>query len=97
MQSLHQRIQGRNYIRLFKFFRQRLLTILDPDEVVRFIESYDKQARALKQEALKMCWFMRGGLSYAEAMNLSYEERQIVGDLVKENIEVAKKTGLPFF
>jgi len=40
---------------------------------------------------------MRGGLTYSEAMNLSHEERQIVSDLVKENIETTKKSGLPFF
>ncbi len=73
------------------------MTILDPNEVLDLIKSYDKQSRALKQEAIKMCWFMRGGLTYSEAMNLSHEERQIVGDLVKENIETTKKSGLPFF
>lgn len=73
------------------------MTILDPNEVLDLIKSYDKQSRALKQEAIKMCWFMRGGLTYSEAMNLSHEERQIVSDLVKENIETTKKSGLPFF
>lgn len=73
------------------------MTILDPNEVLDLIKSCDKQSRALKQEAIKMCWFMRGGLTYSEAMNLSHEERQIVGDLVKENIETTKKSGLPFF
>ena len=73
------------------------MTILDPDEVLNLIKSYDKQSRALKQEAIKMCWFMRGGLTYSEAMHLSHEERQIVSDLVKDNIETTKKSGLPFF
>jgi len=30
-------------------------------------------------------------------MNLSYEEREIIQKLVKENIEIAKTSGLPFF
>lgn len=37
------------------------------------------------------------GLSYAEGMNLSYDERQIVGEIIKENLETTKKTNLPFF
>jgi hypothetical protein len=37
------------------------------------------------------------GLSYAEAMNLSYDEREIIGEIIKENLETTKKTGLPFF
>jgi hypothetical protein len=56
----------------------------------------DKQARVIKKEALQMCWYMRG-LSYSEAMNFSPEEREIVGEIIKENLETTKKTGLPFF
>jgi hypothetical protein len=37
------------------------------------------------------------GMSYAEAMALSYEERQIVGEIIKDNLETTKKSGLPFF
>jgi len=40
---------------------------------------------------------MRGGLTYGEAMMLSFREREIVGRLVKENLETTKKSGLPFF
>jgi hypothetical protein len=43
-----------------------------------------------------MCWYMRG-LSYAEGMNLSVDEREIVGEIIKENLETTKKSGLPFF
>jgi hypothetical protein len=56
----------------------------------------DKEAREIKKDVLKMCWYMRG-LSYSEGMNLSYEDRQIVGEIIKENLETTKKTGLPFF
>jgi hypothetical protein len=37
------------------------------------------------------------GLSYSEGMNLSYEERQIIGEIIKDNLETTKKSGLPFF
>jgi len=37
------------------------------------------------------------GLSYSEAMNLSWEDREIVNEIVKENFETTKKTGLNFF
>ncbi len=37
------------------------------------------------------------GMSYAEAMNLSYEERDIAYEIIKDNLETTKKTGLPFF
>ncbi len=56
----------------------------------------DKEALDIKKEILKMCWYMCG-MSYAEAMMLSQEERIIVADIIKENLETTKKSGLPFF
>jgi hypothetical protein len=38
---------------------------------------------------------MRGGLSYAEAWNLSWSEREHMHELIKSNIERTEKTGLP--
>ncbi len=37
------------------------------------------------------------GMSYEEALSLSYEERSLVGEIIKENLETTKKSGLPFF
>jgi hypothetical protein len=65
-------------------------------EILQFSQQMDKEARAIKKDVLKLCWYMRG-LSYSEAMNLSWEERDIVGEIIKENLETTKKTGLPFF
>jgi hypothetical protein len=65
-------------------------------EILREVEKLDKEARLIKKDVLKMCWYMRG-LSYSEAMHLSYEEREIVGEIIKENLETTKKTGMPFF
>lgn len=57
----------------------------------------EREAKDIREEALKMCWYMRGGLTYEEAMNLSHQERNSVGALIKENLETTKKSGLPFF
>lgn len=65
-------------------------------EILQYSDQLDKEARAIKKDVLKLCWFMRG-LSYSEAMNLSWDEREIIGEIIKENLETTKKTGLPFF
>jgi hypothetical protein len=57
----------------------------------------DQESKTIRQEALKMVWYMRGGLTYTEAMNLGHSEREIVSDIIKENLETTKKSGLPFF
>ena len=40
---------------------------------------------------------MRGGITYQESLVMGVQEREIVSQLVKENLETTKKTGQPFF
>lgn len=70
---------------------------LSDEGIVALLNGYDKESRALKNEALKMSWYMRGGLSYDDAMYLSQSERELIGELIKDNMEVTKKSGLNFF
>jgi len=44
-----------------------------------------------------MSWYMRGGISYEQALQLSVSEREIISKIIKENMETTKKSGLPFF
>jgi hypothetical protein len=78
-----------------KFFRSKILNLSLP-EILQYSEQLDKEAKDIKREVLKLCWYMRG-LSYSEGMALSWEDRDIINDIVKENLETTKKTGLNFF
>jgi len=40
---------------------------------------------------------MRGGLSYDDSMMLSKIEREIISEIVKDNLETTKKSKMPFF
>jgi hypothetical protein len=55
------------------------------------------EAKAIRNDVIKMCWYMRGGVTYSEGMNMSHQERDIINDIIKENLETTKKSGLPFF
>jgi len=57
----------------------------------------DKETNDIRQEAFKVAWYMRGGVSYDQALQLSVAERTNISTLIKENLETTKKTGLPFF
>ena len=70
---------------------------LNDGEILALIEGMEKSSKALKHEILSLCWYMRGGITYDEAMMLSSEERNIISDIVKGNMEATKKSGLPFF
>ena len=74
----------------------RLLTMSESD-MLKFFEQMENQSKALKDELLRMCWFMRGSLTYDDAMLLSQEERGIINKIIKDNLETAKKSGMPFF
>ena len=78
-----------------KFFRSKIVNLPEP-AILQEVEIMDKQAREIKKDVLKLCWYMRG-LSFAEGMNLSYEERDIISEIIKENLETTKKSRLPFF
>ena len=44
-----------------------------------------------------LAWAMRGGIQYEDVLNLSFAERQMIAKLSKDNLEITKKSGLPFF
>lgn len=66
-------------------------------DMISYFNQLENESKALKEEILKLCWFMRGSLSYDEGMMLSYSDRNSISKLVKENLETAKKSGMPFF
>ena len=57
----------------------------------------EKESRAIKEEALRFTWWMRGGINYNEAMALGPEERNVINQIIKDNMETTKKSGMPFF
>jgi hypothetical protein len=57
----------------------------------------DKDCQQIRREAMKMSWFMRGGLTYDQALSLNIQEREIINEIIKDNLETTKKSGLPFF
>jgi hypothetical protein len=61
------------------------------------VEAMEKETRNIRLDVLKLCWYMRGGVTYDEAIQMSQSERSIINELVKENLETTKKSGLPFF
>ena len=70
---------------------------LSPDEIANIVEEYEGDVKQIKSESLKLVWYMRGGLSYTEVMHMTSDERKLISDLIKENLETTKKTKMPFY
>ena len=57
----------------------------------------EKEAKALKNQIYQMMWFMRGSITISEAFELESEDLEIIGRIIKDNLETTKKTRLPLF
>ena len=96
MHCMPSQISTRNKHGHDKFFRQRLL-IAKPEQISSYIDSLDKEAESIKSESFRLAWYMRGGATYDDVMNMSMQERRLISELAKENIETTKKSNLPWF
>lgn len=52
---------------------------------------------SIPYNAQKLAWFMRGGISFTDIMNMSHDEIQNINKIIDENMETTKKSKLPFF
>lgn len=80
---------------LLKFFRSTLISIPDSD-LKELSDALEKQVKSIKSEIYRLCWYMRGGVdSYVLLHETDIEDMEIMSNIVKDNIESTKKTGLP--
>jgi hypothetical protein len=70
---------------------------MDLEEILKEVDDLDRESKAIKEDLLKLCWYMRGGVTLDDVYWMSFEDRQMISELVKENLETTKKSGLPFF
>jgi hypothetical protein len=70
---------------------------LDPDKLQKLLDDYEKAVIDIKKSALQMAWYMRGGATYEDILNMSTTERQQINEIIESNLEATKKSGLPFF
>jgi hypothetical protein len=61
------------------------------------LNGLEKEAEIIKDNALKYSWYMRGGVSYEDILNMSPHERETIAKIVEDNLETTKKSQMPFF
>lgn len=57
----------------------------------------EKECNQIKSDSMKMSWFMRGGITYTDILNLSIAEREMINNIIDTNLETTKNTKMPFF
>lgn len=66
-------------------------------EIVEYVESLEKEIKGFKKQLFKLAWYMRGSLTMEQVYQLDHEDRNIIFDIIEENLETTKESGLPFF
>jgi len=66
-------------------------------EIVEYVESLERDTKEFKKLLFKLGWYMRGSLSMVEVFHLDQENRNIIMDIIEENLETTKESGLNFF
>ena len=61
-------------------------------EILEEVKKLEGDQKQLKSELFKITWYMRGGVTIAEAYELCHEDKIIIGDIIKDNLETTKKT-----
>jgi len=68
---------------------------LDNESIIKLLQDFDNESKALEKDLLETTWYMRGGISYNEAMMLSPSERKQIHAIIKQNIKNTETTKLP--
>lgn len=64
-------------------------------DIENYLKRLDAQTRQIKDEIFRISWYMRGGVSSHDLFHvLSSEDRKIMGEIIKENIETTKQSRL---
>jgi hypothetical protein len=74
----------------------RLLT-MTLQEIDAEVKKLENESKALRKNIYKTAWFMRGALDMESAFGMDVSDLEILSEIVKENLETTKESGLPFF
>lgn len=67
------------------------------EEKIRdIIKRLDNQVKEIKEEVFKISWFMRGGVNSEDLFwKYGIEERRIMSEIIKTNMENTKNSKMP--
>ena len=66
------------------------------DDIGEYLTRLDNDVKRFKLELYRICWYMRGGIGIHDLLyNLGMEDRNIMYDIIKDNIELTKVSRMP--
>lgn len=68
-----------------------------PEEIKKLFDQYEEDVAGIKKAAINMAWHMRGGATYEDILNMSIVEREEIGKMIEEHLDITKKAQMPYF
>ena len=70
---------------------------LSNEEILDLIDRMERDSKAIKDNILRICWYMRGSISYNDGMLLGQQDIELINKIIKDNLETTQKSKLPVF
>lgn len=70
---------------------------LSVEEIENLVKGLEAESKKIKEDLLKVCWYMRGSINIEQAYQLDNDDREMIAKLINDNLEITKTSGLPFF
>lgn len=64
-------------------------------DIEKYVKGLENQSKDIKDEIFRISWYMRGGVNSEDLLHVyTVEDRKIMNEIIKENIENTKKSKL---
>lgn len=65
-------------------------------EIEDYLVRLEKEITEFKEELIRISWYMRGGVSVTELLHsYSFDDREAMYTIIKDNLETTKATQMP--
>jgi len=69
---------------------------LSESDILQLVKKYENDTKQIKDEVFRLVWYMRGGVQSEDLLwRYSFEDREILSKIIKDNIEATNKSGMP--
>lgn len=66
------------------------------EDIIKYLIRLGNEVKQFKLELYRLCWYMRGGINVNDLLyTLGSEDRDIMYDIIKDNIELTKVSRMP--
>ena len=59
------------------------LLYLNSEGISKLIEGMEKECKAIKKNALRIAWYLRGGITYTDILNMSPDELKNANEIIE--------------